>query len=98
MTLFETCQHFDTLCLPYVKEHKLAEDAIGWYMANYGEFAAHELFTTLSLIAPDLVATIARLYVTSNDELYADFAESIGKTPKEIDRLFDPKNYCDQPA
>ena len=93
MTLFETCQHFDTLCLPYVKEHDLGEDAIGWYMANYGEFAAHELFTLLSLIAPDVVATIARLYVTSSDELYADFAGSIGKTTEELDRLFDPETY-----
>ena len=94
-SLFETAQKFNTLCLPYAKSHDLGQQALAWYIDNYGEFALHEIFCSLYLRDPELVGSIARLYITSDDDpdLYADFAHSVGLTTEELDALFDPETY-----
>ena len=99
-TLFETCQKFDAISLPYVQTHDLGDKAMQWYIDTYGEFALHEIFYSLCLRDPQLIGSIARLFLTSGDDndAYEDFAHSVGLTTDELDALFDPKTYRGQSA
>ncbi len=92
MTLYDTEKHFDTLSLPYVLHQHIEAQAILWYIATYGEFAARELFHDIS---PDLAGCIARLFVTDSENaaIFQSFANSIGSTTQQIATLLTPATY-----